>query len=418
MGKPLVIALTTAFLPKIGGTETSVDRVSRAFAAHGHEVVVVAPAGADVAAEKAFDDAYPLRVVRVRSPETKIAALSRNDASAAASSGIPLMYGGNQAFRWLDTWRAAWLSAKTLLAYHAAGREILRSVRPDKIVFNCQSVTMIAVAAFLRPWCRTRPRIVFINGFVLQPTGSRLADSLIAAALRLANRILCVSEASRAVLITGFSVRPDRIDTYRTWLSPEAGRASSAVSESRARRGDGLRLQVLYVGRIEQHKGIVDLIRASGDAAFDLAVAGSGAPELEAELRRAPGIKYLGAVEKPALWDVYAESDMLIMPSHWAEGFGNVIVEAAACGLPIIGTKMGGIPEALRGLPHHRLIRPADPEAIRAAIQDLGQEIRRNGPQKVSSDIRRAYEAKFKADGFQKFLDAAYGSVVSLEGKF
>jgi glycosyltransferase involved in cell wall biosynthesis len=63
---------------------------------------------------------------------------------------------------------------------------------------------------------------------------------------------------------------------------------------------------------------------------------------------------------------VMASSDVLVLPTRW-EGFGLVLAEALACGLPIVATHVGGVPEVLgdTGIP---LIPPRNPDALRRAI--------------------------------------------------
>jgi glycosyltransferase involved in cell wall biosynthesis len=45
---------------------------------------------------------------------------------------------------------------------------------------------------------------------------------------------------------------------------------------------------------------------------------------------------------------LYAAMDVLAMPSEWLEPFGRVSIEAQACGVPVLGSRIGGIPETLR----------------------------------------------------------------------
>ena len=56
---------------------------------------------------------------------------------------------------------------------------------------------------------------------------------------------------------------------------------------------------------------------------------------------------YLGGLKSEQLKDFYSLSNTLIIPSTHDEGFGRVILEALACGIPVIGSNRGGIPEAV-----------------------------------------------------------------------
>jgi glycosyltransferase involved in cell wall biosynthesis len=140
---------------------------------------------------------------------------------------------------------------------------------------------------------------------------------------------------------------------------------------------------VLYCGRIERDKGVIDLLNAFSAIAsratdLSLALLGEGRAMAEAKAMAEPlgeRVVFLGArplVEVP-LW--MAASTLVTLPSH-AEGSPNVIREALACGRPVVGTAVGGIPELLSdgGGSAHALgaMVPAhDPPALGAALLDV-----------------------------------------------
>ena len=76
----------------------------------------------------------------------------------------------------------------------------------------------------------------------------------------------------------------------------------------------------------------------------------------------------------------YQLADAYVMPSA-GEGFGIVLIEAAACGLPIIGSALDGSQEALLGGQLGRLVDPRDPEALfQAIIKVLASPTRERNP--------------------------------------
>jgi glycosyltransferase involved in cell wall biosynthesis len=111
---------------------------------------------------------------------------------------------------------------------------------------------------------------------------------------------------------------------------------------------------VLYCGRIERAKGVMDLIAAfSGIAArapdLSLTLLGDGGCMAEAKAAAAPlgaRIRFLGARPLQEVPQWMAASTLVTLPSH-AEGSPNVIREALACGRPVVATSVGGIPELL-----------------------------------------------------------------------
>jgi glycosyltransferase involved in cell wall biosynthesis len=86
-----------------------------------------------------------------------------------------------------------------------------------------------------------------------------------------------------------------------------------------------------------------------------------------------PRIRVLGPLGGKALDAAYADADLLVLPSR-AETYGMVVTEALARGLPVVGTRVSGVPEALGatddGLVPGLLVPPGDPAALAAAIRD------------------------------------------------
>lgn len=150
---------------------------------------------------------------------------------------------------------------------------------------------------------------------------------------------------------SGISVIPNGvdIDRFRSGLSRRDARAGFDLPE----HGPVMTL----VGRICPQKGQLDLARAAPEilekhpaATFVFA----GMPDEKGsldELRKeidssgyAHAFRFLGFVERMA--DLYAATDVLVAPSRW-EGFGLMLVEAMAAGVPIVATRTGGIPEVV-----------------------------------------------------------------------
>lgn len=142
---------------------------------------------------------------------------------------------------------------------------------------------------------------------------------------------------------------------------------------------------ILTVARLDYHKGIDTVLRAlpAVRAAFPgvrYAVAGVGIrrPYLErliAELDLRQAVRLLGFVPDEELPALYNAADLFVLDSRrfdlLVEGFGIAIVEASACGLPVIGGRSGGIPEAVRDGETGLLVDPEDPPALAQAISRL-----------------------------------------------
>ncbi|HKI18675.1 MAG TPA: glycosyltransferase family 4 protein [Isosphaeraceae bacterium] len=89
-------------------------------------------------------------------------------------------------------------------------------------------------------------------------------------------------------------------------------------------------------------------------------------------------VHFLGIKSPGELAEIYRSADLLVLPS-FAEALPSVITEAMMCGLPIVATQVGGIPDQVG--PHGYLVRPGDAAGLAAAIgRALGDIARRGAP--------------------------------------
>lgn len=141
---------------------------------------------------------------------------------------------------------------------------------------------------------------------------------------------------------------------------------------------------ILYVGRLYHRKGLATLLQSMSTVAkrfedVKLIVSGKGFRKNELNLRGLTGklgiednVMFLGYFPDEKLPDLYAASDIFVLPALY-ENFPFAILEAQSTGLPVISTKVGGIPEFLteeNGL----LVEPSDPEQLAQRIIDLLQD--------------------------------------------
>jgi N-acetyl-alpha-D-glucosaminyl L-malate synthase BshA len=127
--------------------------------------------------------------------------------------------------------------------------------------------------------------------------------------------------------------------------------------------------QLIAVGRLVKLKGLHHLLQAlarvkQDGQPFHLKIAGDG-PEkkqlenISTQLGLTDDVTFLGHVDYEKLPHHYHQSDLFVLPSL-AESFGQVFVEAMACGLPVIGSTTGGIPEVVGSHQHPWLVTPND----------------------------------------------------------
>jgi glycosyltransferase involved in cell wall biosynthesis len=161
---------------------------------------------------------------------------------------------------------------------------------------------------------------------------------------RLADHIVVLSSfAARSFIEQG--IPPEKINLLPLGVQVEAFRSSPAVVAERARRirrGDPL--TVLYVGAVSYRKGLWDLARVA--AAVDPArirflLVGKVMPEAQAAVERfGPHVTLPGKLPQAELPSVYRQGDVFLFPTI-EDGFGVVLAQAKAAGLPIVTTPNG-----------------------------------------------------------------------------
>ncbi|MCA9708022.1 MAG: glycosyltransferase [Myxococcales bacterium] len=136
--------------------------------------------------------------------------------------------------------------------------------------------------------------------------------------------------------------------------------------------------RVLYLGRLIRQKGVADLVRAVAKLGgpVHLHVAGDGPERLRLTslaARMGLPVVFHGFVEGPKKREVLASAAVVCVPSRevWglSEGAPLVVREACAHGIPVVATRVGGIPELARDEPLVTLVPPGDPAALRSALE-------------------------------------------------
>ncbi|MDQ6744054.1 MAG: glycosyltransferase family 4 protein [Candidatus Dormibacteraeota bacterium] len=127
---------------------------------------------------------------------------------------------------------------------------------------------------------------------------------------------------------------------------------------------------LLYVGALDARKDPHGLLRAwqvarTAGADVELVVAGSPGPQAPAEL---PGARRLGHVSHSELVDLYSAAACFVFPSR-NEGFGLPLLEAMACGCPVVAYRNSSIPEVVGEA--GPLVEDGDAEALGAAAAQL-----------------------------------------------
>ena len=190
-----------------------------------------------------------------------------------------------------------------------------------------------------------------------------------------AERLIAVSDATRRDLVEHLGVLPRRIFTVHEGLDPEL--ANNADDEPRP---DDLPARfLLFVSTLEPRKNVRGVLEAFELAAVwgysgDLVLVGGWGWHTEAIRTALAGspmadrIVHLDYVERERLPGIYRHADALLFPS-WLEGFGLPILEAMACGTPVITSGRSSMPEVAG--PAAVYVDPDSPHGIASAVVSL-----------------------------------------------
>jgi len=144
-------------------------------------------------------------------------------------------------------------------------------------------------------------------------------------------------------------------------------------------------VRLLYVGQITEAKGVEFLLRALDPLAgevggFELVMVGSGAllEPLKARYAGAPWVQFTGRIPPGEVAGFMTRSDLLMIPSLWFENSPLVAYQASQLGLPILASRIGGIPELVRDGVNGVLLPLGDAARWQGCVRDMLAE-----PQKL-----------------------------------
>lgn len=232
------------------------------------------------------------------------------------------------------------------LARSRSAMRAARSQRPDLIVTNgylgaCYGSrvprvhvyhgTAVGAVRAVGAALPRRERIRHVAGY-------GVAEALSA---RGATAVVCVSSSAAAEVRRYYRVRGERVIANGIDVATFSPRPRAQAREQLGLAGAGR--YALFVGRMDHGKGARLLLEASRGAGFELLVAGRDG---------SPDAINLGILDPQTLAVAYSAADCVLFPSMY-EACSYVVLEALACGVPLITTRVGWVPTLLRAVPEY-----------------------------------------------------------------
>lgn len=175
----------------------------------------------------------------------------------------------------------------------------------------------------------------------------------------------------------------------------------------------------LFVGRLSEEKGLKTLLRCwqdLGPGAPPIRIVGDG-PLTEQVMRAAESLEpltYLGPQSPRRVRELMKSATSLLLPSLWFEGLPMVAIEALATGLPIVASRIGGLPEIVVHGWNGWLVPSGDPVAWGEAISTTMRD--RAALKKVRRNARAEYEKRYSATPNLRRLLEIYSQALATRG--
>ncbi len=256
-------------------------------------------------------------------------------------------------------------------------RELVHKYDPDLILtHHVKSHFLIKLSRLSQKY----RWIAFHHGYTTTDRKTRAYNQLDRWSLPSADRVITVCQSFAQDLIDA-GVSSERISIQHNSVRPPSPVDAGEVKELKKRFGVGEdeRL-VLAVGRLSQEKGHLDLITAFArlhnarpDLAAKLVIVGDGPERARLEVVAAAfdlneRVIFAGQTNNVGVF--YAAADLLVLPSH-SEGSPNVLLEGMAAGVPVVATRVGGVPEIAEDGKNALLVSKSDHAAMADAMAQL-----------------------------------------------
>jgi len=370
-----IAIIVEKFPPKwLAGTEIATYNIARHIAMRGHEVHVVTSLDNGLPKESIYGGCYVHRI-------------------------------GWRKVRFL---RFALFWVKALI--------ILRKINPDMV--HAQNIIMGGIGFLSRKFLR-KPYIVWGQGSdVYLPWLFKKEVSK--TVLKNANAVIALTEDMKReikkICDRNIFVIPNGIDLKKFEnLSRKEARSKLQIEEDEK--------IIIFVGTLRSVKGVKHLIQAMvaigrEDTRAKLMLVGNGKErpgleELVKELVLERQVSFIGRAPNEDVPEYMVASDVFVLPSL-SESFGIVNLEAMASGLPIVASKVGGLPEIVRDGKNGFLVEPKNPEQIaEKVLLLLGNDELRRSISEINKEKAKDYSWERVADRLEKVYSEVLNDTIA-----
>jgi glycosyltransferase involved in cell wall biosynthesis len=223
-----------------------------------------------------------------------------------------------------------------------------------------------------------KPALIFPRSGIImnQFPHSLIHRILIKLTLRNSTKLLCQGDAWHSFAVRELKYDVSDAPIVHNWT---ATKDLLEIGENKINESPNKRVRFLFLGWLEEKKGIFELLDAclhlKDKLSFRLVIAGKGQAELKAQEfvkknKLSEFVKFAGWVDGVELETLFKNSDVLVLPS-WAEGLPNAMIEAMAAGLAVVVSSVGNIPSVLTDGKNGLLIPPKNVKALTKALHTI-----------------------------------------------
>lgn len=220
---------------------------------------------------------------------------------------------------------------------------------------------------------------------------------------RMIDYYLVLTEFARRKFILG-GIHPDKILVKPNFVYPDPG------------DGQGERSYALFVGRLSPEKGLQTLLAAWAGLSISIPLLIIGDGPLQAQLEdyvrqsHIPSVRFLGSLERDQVVATMKGAFCLFLPSECYEGLPMTLIEAFACGTPVVASRMGSTQDLISNGCTGLHFTPGDAEDLAGKAEWAWTHLRDMA--EMGKQARREYEAKYTSARNYKMLLGIYDRAI------